>query len=129
MTALTCGELAPGEGLFRGESIASCDGRSVLALGEDGDLTLTVGGTVTWSTATTGAGETVVLGTDGDLVVYDTDQEPVFVTQTVGHPDAKLEIGADLALTEDGDTLWTPASGLVDVDSTTKRTHAIAKDR
>jgi Rv2525c-like, glycoside hydrolase-like domain len=117
MAPLACGELSPGEGLYRGESIASCDGTSVLALDEDGELTLTVRGVVTWSAEAAGAGETAVLGTDGELVVYDADQEPVFATGTPGHPDATLSIGDDLALVDDGAPVWTAAGGAVDVDA------------
>jgi hypothetical protein len=116
MAALQCGALAPGEGLYRGESIASCDGHSVLALSADGDLTLTVDGALAWSSGTTGAGETAVLGTDGDLVVYDAETEPVFATGTSGHPEAHLEIGRDLTLSGDGDPVWTGTNGLLDED-------------
>jgi hypothetical protein len=117
LTPLACGELAPGEGLYRGESIASCDGSSVLALGDDGELALTARGKLVWSSGTAGAGETAVLGTDGDLVVYDAEQEPVFATGTQGHPDATLAIGDDLALVDDDHRVWTPAGGVRDVET------------
>jgi hypothetical protein len=92
--AEVCGGLAGGEGLERGASIASCDGGTQLAMTADGDLQVTVGGAVTWSSGTGGVGVTAVLGTDGNLAVYDADLELVYDADTGGHPDAHAVLDA-----------------------------------
>ena len=80
----------------------------MLALGDDGDLTLAFDGSVVWASDTIGAGATAVLADTGELVVFDGDDEPVFVTGTGGTPDARLVVAAGRAALEDGDgaSVW-----------------------
>ena len=99
---------------MRGESVASCDGQVTLAMGDDGNLTLARGGAPVWTSETTGAGVVAVLEDDGELVVFDDENEPVFTTQTKGFADASATLGGDgLAIfADDGTPLWSSAAGL-----------------
>ena len=111
----TCGRLALGEGLALGESLASCDGHTVLAMSADGNLTLTQDGALVWSSETAGAGVQALLDDTGRLVVVGADDEPVFATETAGFPEARIEL-ADGALTvvdDDGSALWDSRNGLL----------------
>jgi glycoside hydrolase-like protein len=110
----SCGTLAAGEGLARGESLASCDGHLVLALGDDGDLTMSRDGSVLWSSETTGAGSSAVLEDSGELVVFDAENEPVFTTGTAGFADAHADLTADglAVIADDGTALWSSAGGM-----------------
>jgi hypothetical protein len=102
-----CGVLAAGEGLARGESIASCDGSLVLALGEDGELSLTTGDGVAWTAGIAGAGATVVMQDTGELVAYDDAGEEVFTSDSGGYPDAQLVLDGTMTIVDDDHTVWT----------------------
>ena len=52
-----CGGLQISEGLARGESVASCDGGTLLALSDSGELSLTVAGRSVWTAGTAGGGK------------------------------------------------------------------------
>ena len=108
-----CGVLEAGEGLARGESIASCDGQLTLAMSDDGNLTLSRSGAVVWTSETNGAGVAAVLEDDGELVVFDADNEPVFTTDTHGFADAHAELTGDglAVVSDDGTALWTSLKG------------------
>jgi hypothetical protein len=110
-----CGVLEAGEGLARGETLASCDGQTVLALSNDGALTLAANGSRVWSAETDGAGMQVVVDDNGELVVVDAEGETVFTSDTSGFPDARVELraGAMHVTSDDGATLWTHTAGLV----------------
>ena len=110
----SCGTLAAGEGLARGETLASCDGHMLLAMSDDGNLTLSRDGSVVWTSETAGAGANAVLEDSGELVVFDGENEPVFTTGTAGFSDAHADLGADgLAVTaDDGTALWSSTAGL-----------------
>ena len=115
-----CGTLQPGQGLAIGESLASCDGHTVLAMNDDGNLTLSRDGAVVWSSETQGAGVQALVEDTGELVVVDAEQEPVFVTDTAGFPEAHAELrdGALALVDDDGTPLWDSTSGpLVGDDS------------
>lgn len=114
---VACGALETTEGLANGESIRSCDGAAELTLADDGTLALTANGARVWSMPTAG-GATAVLEDNGELAVFDADQNPVFVAGTGGHPDAHLEIAATglQVVDDDGTQLWTSADGLVQPD-------------
>ncbi len=113
-----CGVLAPGEGLARGESLASCDGHLTLAMSDDGNLTMARDGAVVWTSETSGAGVDAVLEDDGELVVFDSDNEPVFTTDTHGFTDAHAELAGDglAVVADDGTPLWSSAAGNQIVD-------------
>jgi hypothetical protein len=105
-----CGEIQPGEGLERGEAFTSCDAATELKMTDGGELELRTNGNLTWSSGTDGVGVTAVLGSDGNLVVYDADMEPVFETATNGHPGAVLRLDRGLSITDDDEPVWTSAS-------------------
>lgn len=113
-----CGGLEAGEGLVRGESVASCDGQVTLTMGDDGNLTLARAGAPVWTSETNGAGVVAVLEDDGELVVFDDENEPVFTTGTTGFADAHAELTSDGldVLADDGMPLWSNAAGLVAPD-------------
>ena len=112
-----CGVLEAGEGLARGESLASCDGHVSLAMADDGNLTLSRDGAVVWTSETDGAGTSAVLEDDGALVVFDADNEPVFTTQTSGFADAHAIAGDGLAVVaDDGTPLWSSTAGVQVID-------------
>jgi hypothetical protein len=110
----SCGTLEAGEGLARGETVASCDGNVSLAMTDSGELVLTVGGKATWSSGTDGIGETAVLDDNGELIVYDAGGEPVFASDTAGFPDAHVDLSSGLAVVDDaGTALWSARDGLL----------------
>ena len=113
-----CGVLEAGEGLARGESLASCDGHGSLAMSDDGNLTLSRDGAVVWTSETDGAGTSAVLEDDGELVVFDSDNEPVFTTQTSGFSDAHAELAGDglAVVADDGTPLWSSTAGVQVID-------------
>jgi hypothetical protein len=129
--AASCGALAPGEGLAAGESLASCDGHTVLAMSSDGNLTLARDGATMWSSNTLGIGIQAILDDTGELVVVDADNEPVFATATGGFPEATLEVGdGTLALVDDdGARLWDSTTGLLVGDDAAVDAHMVAPSR
>ena len=91
-----CGEIAPGHGLSRGQSVKSCDGRFELAMQNDGNLVLYVASVPLWSSKTDRtSGEVAVMQTDGNFVLYDAHSHPLFATGTERHPGAHLAIQGD----------------------------------
>lgn len=114
----SCGTLAAGEGLARGETLASCDGHTVLAMSDDGNLTLAHDGSVVWTSETTGAGANAVLEDSGELVVFDGENEPVFTTGTSGFSDAHADLAADglAVIADDGTALWSSRGGMQVID-------------
>jgi len=112
----SCGGLEVGEGLARGESVAACDGASVLALSTTGELSLTVGGKTTWTAGTEGTGSLAVFEDTGELVVLDASGERVFATDSAGFPEAKLSLdGEGMTIADDTGYVWSDTDGtLVD---------------
>ena len=110
-----CGALQPGEGLGRGETLATCDGGTELAMTDDGDLVLRSGAQVVWSAGTAGAGDSAVLEDNGELVVSDADGNVVYTSDTAGFPDAHLEVRTTgLALVDDDATdVWRSGTGVL----------------
>lgn len=93
----SCGAIAPGHGLSRGQSWASCDDRFSLAMQGDGNLVLYSNGVPLWATGTNGrGGDVVVMQGDGNLVLYSEHSHPLFASGTHGHG------GASLAIQDDG---------------------------
>lgn len=99
--------LGPNEGLRRGESLISANGRYRLDLQEDGNLVLyrQTGGATLWSSGT--AGMTVsraVMQDDGNLVIYGYGT-PLWASNTAGRP------GSFLILQNDGNlVIYQPTS-------------------
>lgn len=90
-----CGALEPGTELALGGTLASCDGRFTLTMQNDGNLVLyngPAGGPPTsalWASNTSGsAGMQAVMGTDGNLVIFDSNRNQVWSSGTGGHAGA-----------------------------------------
>jgi len=68
-----------------------------------------------WTSETTGAGAAAVLEDSGELVVFDSENEPVFTTGTSGFADAHADIAVDgLHVTaDDGTALWSSSGGML----------------
>lgn len=83
----SCGYLHPGEGLFPGFKLSSCNGLYHLDMQGDGNLVAyTRFGEVVWASGTNGhRAEQVIMQSDGNLVIYFTDREP-WATHTTGQP-------------------------------------------
>ena len=90
-----CG-LAPGDGLFAGQGITSCDKRFLLKMQTDGNLVLGwVDHGVLWSTGTVGYPNSFVkMQTDGNLVVGEAHIS-TWSTDTSGSPGAFLVVQND----------------------------------
>lgn len=111
----SCGGLASGEELLRGEGANACDGGFSLQHQDDGNVVLyTANGTALWATGTDGAATTtLVMQTDGNLVLYD-GSEALWSTDTYNSPGATLAVQADgnlVVYAGAGVPLW--ASGTV----------------
>jgi hypothetical protein len=96
-----CGTFAPGEALWPGEALASCDGRFSLVAQTDGNLVLyQAGGGALWSTGTHGRDiSAFVMQDDGNAVLYATDGTALWASGTSGHA------GAFLAMQDDGNVV------------------------
>jgi len=109
-----CGSLEAGEGLVRGESIASCDGATVLAVSAEGEITLSTAAGVQWTAGTEGAAATLVMQDNGELVAFDDSGEEVFTSDSGGYPGARVDLSAGFAIVdEDGATVWTDRDGVI----------------
>jgi hypothetical protein len=110
-----CGSLYGDQGLVPRQSISSCDGRFVLILQSDGDLTLYQDAILLWNTGTSGLASTeVIMQRDGNLVVYDEAATPLWASNTAGHPDAYFAIQDDgnlLVYDVSGVALWASDTG------------------
>ncbi|MFY0573990.1 SGNH/GDSL hydrolase family protein [Cystobacter fuscus] len=91
-----CGALSPGQGLSRGQSLVSCDGRFSLTLQNDGNLVLYHGSTPLFSTGTVGSTAAEVLfQQDGNLVEYDSAGQLLWQTRTAGQGGAMFYLQND----------------------------------
>lgn len=116
----SCGVLEVGDGVARGESVASCDGSTVLTMSDEGELSLVENGHTVWTAGTDGAGAVAVLEDTGELIVADDDGNTVFTSGTAGFPLAHATLDAQgLTLVDDDQTpLWTDRQGtLVNEDT------------
>jgi hypothetical protein len=115
----SCGALQIGEGLERGESIASCDGTAVLSMSATGELSLAMSGHTRWTAGTEGSGAVAVLQDTGELDVFDAAGNTVFSTDTQGFDAAHATLDAQglRLVDEDATLLWSDTTGtLVDED-------------
>ena len=104
-----CGKLLPDEGLARGQSLVSCDGRFTLTMQNDGDLTLrTSDNAVIWRTDTVPAVGYALAFAGGNLAVATPFANTVWDTGTGGHAAATFSLQDDGNLVvRDGTTaLW-----------------------
>lgn len=94
----SCGALAPGEALGRGDSVPSCNGSYRLVHQTDGNVVLYAGDTALWATHTHGRStSTFVMQTDGNLVLYGSDSA-LWASGTHGHAGAMLAVQDDANL-------------------------------
>ena len=101
-----CGGMAGGQGLTVGQTLRSCDGRFQLAMQYDGNLVLYQGGGALWASNTwTSTGYSAVMQNDGNFVLYDVNQHPLFASGTWGRP------GNTLAMQDDGNLVVYAAGG------------------
>ena len=98
-----CGKAIPGQGLLKGMSISSCNNRYVTTLQTDGNLVLRdtqKNGAALWASNTSNTdAEVALFQTDGNLVVYGTNQDALWATHTNGKG------GALLAFQDDGNVV------------------------
>jgi hypothetical protein len=97
--------MAPNTVLDSGQHILSCDGRFLFAMQADGNLVLyqlttpwayVAGDPVLWRSNTWNSpGAYVTMQGDGNLVVYDTSNNPIWASNTWGWDGASLSIQAD----------------------------------
>jgi hypothetical protein len=88
--------MLPGEVLNPGSALHN--GQFKFTYHQDGDLRLDEihKNPIYWSSGTQGRGAGVcILEEDGNLVIYDSDDNPIWMTGTWGHPDSQLTIKDD----------------------------------
>ena len=101
-----CGEMTGNQQITVNQSITSCDGRFTLVLGGDGNLVLYEGGTALWASGTAGkASARAIMQNDGNFVIYDASGNPLWASNTAGHS------GAYLSVQNDGNTVIYSSTG------------------
>jgi hypothetical protein len=90
-----CGKMTAGEGLKKGHTLTSCDGRFELAMQTDGNLVEYSNGIALWASHTVNGGDTVVMQGDGNLVVYGATGCPVWASQTAGNAGGFFQLQSD----------------------------------
>ena len=93
--------------LKRGEWKSSQNKDYLLVMGYDGNLVLSYynGRRIIWQSNTTGYGDRLVMGSDGNLVIYDNKSYPVWQTNTSGWGDYTiLKYNGNLAVVVHVDT-------------------------
>ncbi|MEO7110038.1 MAG: hypothetical protein ABI183_06345 [Polyangiaceae bacterium] len=107
-----CGILEPGTGLTLGAAIRSCDDRFELVMQPNGDLAEYGPLGAMWSAGTVGSGDVADMQSDGNLVVYGKDSNPLFASHTGAHAGARLLLQDDGNIViYDGSTgLWATAT-------------------
>jgi len=108
---LSCGGLASGEALGRGQSVQSCNGRANLVHQTDGNVVLYDAVSHLWASWTGGRTDTTwfVMQTDGNLVLYSSSGAAVWNSGTSGNPGARLSLRDDCNMVitgTSGQTLW-----------------------
>jgi GH25 family lysozyme M1 (1,4-beta-N-acetylmuramidase) len=109
-----CGGLKSGEGLGRGESVMSCDGRFELIYQSDGNAVLYSHGLALWASHTNDKnGYLLSMEHEGNLVVYTETGCPLWASDTDHHDGAflALENGGDLVVYDGKRALWSSGTG------------------
>lgn len=104
-----CAALEPGQGLRKGQSVKSCDGRFDLVLQTDGNVVVYEGKKPLWASHTVGKDSyALIMQTDGNLVLYDPHSEPLWAAGTWGHDGAHADLQDDgnLVIYKNGKALW-----------------------
>lgn len=100
-----CGALGVGQGLRRGQTLLSCDGRFTLNMQNDGNLVLYFDQAPIWHTGTVNSSAAgVVMRADGNLQEFDANGIVLWQSGTSGHP------GAGALLQNDGNFVIYAAS-------------------
>jgi hypothetical protein len=106
----TASLLRSNQTLTSNQQLVSQDGRSILRLRSDGNLTLTASGSVRFATGTAGSpGARLIMQNDGNLVLVATDGRPLFSSGTMRNPGAflRLENSGKIAIVSaGGQTVW-----------------------
>jgi pimeloyl-ACP methyl ester carboxylesterase len=105
--------LSPGQRLYANQYVDSADGRFRFVYQGDGNLVLYGPGGPIWATMTFGAGR-AEMQADGNLVVYDHNDIPVWASGTSGHDGAFLRVqtdGAVVVYRQDGFPIWSTGTG------------------
>jgi hypothetical protein len=101
-----CGEIAANQQITVNQSIDSCNGSYTLILGGDGNLVLYQGSTALWSADTQGKGGTeAIMQGDRNFVIYTASGSPVWSSGTAGND------GATLSVQDDGNVVIYSTSG------------------
>ena len=101
-----CGSLNANQQLTVNQSTVSCDGRFTLVLGGDGNLVLYEGSTALWSSGTAGkASARAIMQGDGNFVIYDSSGGALWSSGTAGNN------GAYLLVQNDGNTVIYSSGG------------------
>ncbi len=88
--------MAPGQSITPGQYIISPDNQSVLFLQKDGDLVQYDNFKAVWSSGTAGTNAAkLVMQTDGNLVLYDKNMNPLWDSQTQNNSGAWLNLQSD----------------------------------
>lgn len=102
----SCGVLTANQGLYRGQSLTSCDGRFTLSMQDDGNLVLYQSGTPLWASGTVGEPSAeMLMQADGSVVIYSSSAAPLWASGTDGNP------GADLVVQNDGNLVVYDSGG------------------
>lgn len=113
MAAASCGALRPGERLYRGEGVWSCNGMAHLKHQTDGNVVLFDRMGWVWQTGTAGK-STVYLEMqhDGNLVLYSPEGVPHWNSQTHGKAGASLAVQDDChgVIYHNGVPVWRTAT-------------------
>jgi streptogrisin C len=114
-TVPTCGRMNPGRVLTTGGAVSSCDGRFSLVIQGDGHLVLYQAGVgAIWWNNVFGAGHTLHMQTDGNLVVYNNLGQARWNTGTWGRNGATLYVQNDgnvVIYSHQGQALWWTGTG------------------
>ncbi len=103
--------LPAGASLTAGQSIVSPNGKRRLTMQGDGNLVEYSGASVVWAAGTNPSGARAVMQDDGNFVIYDSSDSPLWASNTDGNPGAYVVVGdaGEFGLrSAGGDTLWAP---------------------
>lgn len=134
-------DMAPGEVLYPGESLTSQNGLYTLSYQTDGNLVLYRNYSdgrrwAPWASGTSGiASKVCIMQSDGNLVIYNTNYNPIWASGSYGHQGSRLLVQDDgnvVIYNTNGQAIWatntespiisdfSPASGQIDDTITLK---------
>jgi len=115
-------KMIAGNKLMKGQQLVSADGKVVLRMQYDGNLGMYKNNKGIWNANTADKGHHLTLQSDGNLVLYDKDNKPVWSSRTHPYLNAKykdpankpvelnlLNDGMFILLNETGRTVWRSA--------------------